>query len=213
MADADSNMPDADADRVADAAELILPDEAATEALGAALAQGARAGLYLALQGDLGTGKTTLARALLRTLGVAGRIRSPSFTLVEPYNAGDLAVFHFDFYRFSSADEWIDAGFDEHFDGTALCIVEWPERAGDHLRAPDLRAALAARDQAGNEGGNEVEQGDEDGGRIARLVAGTDAGRAWLSATMRALASPGGRGATIRAQPPRPQPLNPGEGA
>lgn len=152
-------------------AQIPLPDERATLALGEQLARGAAPGLFLALSGDLGAGKTTLARALLRTLGVAGRIRSPSFTLVEPYNPGDLPVFHFDFYRFSSDDEWADAGFDEHFDGHALCIVEWPERAGARLRAPDLRVALEP----------------EADGRVARLDAFTDRGVQWLNATAQRL--------------------------
>ena len=164
-------MPDNDPPLV----RIVLPDEAATDMLGAALARGAAPGLYLALSGDLGAGKTALARALLRALGVDGRIRSPSFTLVEPYNPGELAVFHFDFYRFSSADEWVDAGFDEHFDGTALCIVEWPERAGAHLRAADLHVTLDAPADAG--------------GRTAWLRAHTDRGQAWLSNTAAAFGS------------------------
>ena len=158
---------------------VALPDEAATEALGAALAPGAQAGSYLALRGDLGVGKTALARALLRALGVAGRIRSPSFTLVEPYEAGGLPIFHFDFYRFADADEWLDAGFDEHFDGSALCLVEWPERAGRHLRAADLDVTLQVRPE---------------GGRLARLHAFTPTGRQWLDTTLRAWSAhaPGG---------------------
>lgn len=150
---------------------LALPDPAATDALGAALARGAAPGLYLALDGDLGAGKTSLARALLRTLGVHGRIRSPSFTLVEPYNSNGLPIFHFDFYRFDADDEWSDAGFDEHFDGSALCIVEWPGHAGPGLRAPDLRVVLEP-------------DGD---GRRATLSAGSAQGAAWLTATIAAL--------------------------
>ena len=157
-------------------ARIVLSDEAATDALGAALAAGAAAGLYLALSGDLGAGKTALARALLHKIGVVGRIRSPSFTLVEPYNPGDLAVFHFDFYRFSSPDEWTDAGFDEYFDGTALCVVEWPERAGAHLRRADLHITLEP-------------PADGSDGRIAQLRAYTEPGQAWLSTALGAFAS------------------------
>lgn len=157
-------------------AQIVLPDEAATDALGAALAAGAAAGLYLALSGDLGAGKTALARALLHKIGVVGRIRSPSFTLVEPYNPGDLAVFHFDFYRFSSPDEWTDAGFDEYFDGTALCVVEWPERADAHLRRADLHITLE-------------QPTDGSDGRVAQLRAYTEPGQAWLNTALRAFAS------------------------
>lgn len=103
-------------------------------------------GLQVQLAGDLGAGKTTLVRATLRGLGHTGRVRSPTYTLVEPYvlerPAGELAIYHFDLYRFSDPAEWADAGFREYFDTGAICLVEWPQRAGRLLGVPDLVFAL-----------------------------------------------------------------------
>ncbi|WGS49211.1 tRNA (adenosine(37)-N6)-threonylcarbamoyltransferase complex ATPase subunit type 1 TsaE [Paraburkholderia sp. D15] len=103
-------------------------------------------GLQVQLVGDLGAGKTTLVRATLRGLGHAGRVRSPTYTLVEPYvlerPAGELALYHFDLYRFSDPAEWADAGFREYFDSGAICLVEWPQRAGSLLGVPDLVFSL-----------------------------------------------------------------------
>ncbi len=102
------------------------------------------------LHGDLGTGKTTFARHLLQALGVSGRIKSPTYAVVEPYTvegAGDpLNIWHFDFYRFNDPDEWEEAGFRDIFASTGLKLVEWPEKAGEHLPAADLDIALELRD-------------------------------------------------------------------
>ena len=113
------------------------------------------------LRGELGAGKTTLVRGLLRALGYRGRVKSPTYTLVEPYGDLRLNLYHFDFYRFKNRSEWLSSGFREHFNAESLCIVEWPERAGDLLAAPDLdihleyrgdarRAALSAHSPAGD---------------------------------------------------------------
>jgi tRNA threonylcarbamoyladenosine biosynthesis protein TsaE len=103
-------------------------------------------GLQVQLVGDLGAGKTTLVRATLRGLGHTGRVRSPTYTLVEPYvlerPVGELALYHFDLYRFTDPAEWADAGFREYFDSGAICLVEWPQRAGRLLGVPDLVFAL-----------------------------------------------------------------------
>ncbi|OLL29707.1 tRNA (adenosine(37)-N6)-threonylcarbamoyltransferase complex ATPase subunit type 1 TsaE [Burkholderia sp. SRS-W-2-2016] len=103
-------------------------------------------GLQVQLLGDLGAGKTTLVRATLRGLGHTGRVRSPTYTLVEPYvlerPAGELALYHFDLYRFTDPAEWADAGFREYFDSGAVCLVEWPQRAGTLLGVPDLVFSL-----------------------------------------------------------------------
>jgi tRNA threonylcarbamoyladenosine biosynthesis protein TsaE len=103
-------------------------------------------GLQVQLVGDLGAGKTTLVRATLRGLGHTGRVRSPTYTLVEPYvlerPAGELALYHFDLYRFTDPAEWADAGFREYFDSGAICLVEWPQRAGSLLGVPDLVFSL-----------------------------------------------------------------------
>jgi tRNA threonylcarbamoyladenosine biosynthesis protein TsaE len=103
-------------------------------------------GLQVQLIGDLGAGKTTLVLATLRSLGHPGRVRSPTYTLVEPYllatETGPLELYHFDLYRFADPAEWADAGFREYFDAGAICLVEWPQRAGGLLGVPDLEFTL-----------------------------------------------------------------------
>lgn len=120
---------------------LHLADEAATQALGARLAAALRPGLSIHLCGELGTGKTTLVRACLRALGHAGKVKSPTYTLVEPYSVSRLPLYHFDFYRLREPSEWLDAGFREYFNAASVCLVEWPEKAAD-LPQPDLRLSL-----------------------------------------------------------------------
>src|SRR5688572_30868336 len=110
--------------------DLKLPDAAATEALGAALAPGVTPGRVLHLRGDLGAGKTTVVRGLLRALGHAGRVKSPTYTLVEPYELSSLHFYHFDFYRLKDRSEWEHAGFRDYFNAQSMCVIEWPERAG-----------------------------------------------------------------------------------
>ena len=121
---------------------MHLPDEAATGALGARLAQTITPGMSLHLRGDLGSGKTTLARGLLRGLGYTGRVKSPTYTLVELYTFSRLNLYHFDFYRFKDPKEWRDAGFSEYFDDASVCLVEWPEKAAGLLPVADLDLAL-----------------------------------------------------------------------
>jgi tRNA threonylcarbamoyladenosine biosynthesis protein TsaE len=112
---------------------LALPDEAATRALGAAFAPCIQAGFVMHLQGDLGAGKTTLTRALLRALGVTGTLRSPSYALLEPYELAQLGgatLHHFDFYRLEDTPSaWLDAGFQVAFEAPHAAIVEWPQHA------------------------------------------------------------------------------------
>ncbi len=121
---------------------LALPDENATLALGAALAPYLVPGLVVTLRGELGAGKTTLVRGLLRALGHAGRVKSPTYTLVEVYEVSRLHLYHFDFYRFHDPKEWIDAGFRDTFSGHNVCLIEWPERAEGQLPAADLDVSL-----------------------------------------------------------------------
>ena len=121
---------------------LMLPDDAATQALGARLARVVRPGLSVWLSGDLGAGKTTLARGLLRELGYTGRVKSPTYTLVELYSFSRFNLYHFDFYRFVDPDEWQEAGLREYFNDTSLCLVEWPEKGGELLPKPDVRVCL-----------------------------------------------------------------------
>lgn len=142
-------------------AALPLADEAATLALGARLAAVLRPGMAVWLSGDLGAGKTTLTRGLLRALGHGGRVKSPTYTLVEIYPFSSFNLYHFDLYRFADPVEWEEAGFREYFNPESICLVEWPERAGALLPRPDLEVRLDI-------------EGD---GRVARLRAGTEEGR------------------------------------
>jgi tRNA threonylcarbamoyladenosine biosynthesis protein TsaE len=149
------------ADNIGARLQAHLPDEAATEALGTALARTLAPGLQIWLQGNLGTGKTTLTRGLLRGLGHEGKVKSPTYTLIEPYVVSRLNLYHFDFYRFTSPDEYLDAGLDEYFAGEGVCIVEWPDKASPHLPPPDVEIVL----QAGNGGRNVAISGNTEAGR------------------------------------------------
>jgi tRNA threonylcarbamoyladenosine biosynthesis protein TsaE len=124
------------------------PDEAACAACAARLA--ARPALLkrasIELRGPLGAGKTTFVRHLLRALGVSGRIKSPTYAVLEPYALPGLTISHFDFYRFSDAREWADAGFREIYAEPGLKIAEWPDHAGAVLPPADLRLAIEPRD-------------------------------------------------------------------
>ena len=131
-----------------------LPDEDSTAALGAALARALAPGLVIYLHGDLGAGKTALTRSLLHAAGHAGKVKSPTYTLSEPYtitlDGRAVDVIHFDLYRMASPEEFLDAGFREEFNADNICIVEWPEKGEPVLPPPDLnvwlRVAGAGRD-------------------------------------------------------------------
>ena len=151
--------------------EMHLNDETATRAIGARLARVLVPGLRVYLHGDLGSGKTTLARGLLRGLGYAGRVKSPTYALVELYPVSRLNLYHFDFYRFRDPGEWRDAGFSEYFNSASVCLVEWPEKAGGLLPAADLDIAL---EFAGD-------------GRDLSVCAGTENGRACLAQLLQLL--------------------------
>ncbi|HSS46050.1 MAG TPA: tRNA (adenosine(37)-N6)-threonylcarbamoyltransferase complex ATPase subunit type 1 TsaE [Burkholderiales bacterium] len=119
-----------------------LADEQATRALGVQLAPLITPGLKVYFCGELGSGKTTLVRGLLEGLGYRGKVKSPTYLLVELYAISRLDLYHFDFYRFKLAEEWQDAGFREHFDSQAVCLVEWPEKAAGLLPVPDIKISL-----------------------------------------------------------------------
>ncbi len=121
---------------------LHLPDAAATERVGAALAPALRGDMVLALCGDLGAGKTTLVRGVLRGRGWTGSVKSPTYTLVEHYPISSLYFYHFDFYRFADRYEWETAGLAECFRRDSVCLVEWPERVAGLLPPADLTLAL-----------------------------------------------------------------------
>jgi tRNA threonylcarbamoyladenosine biosynthesis protein TsaE len=122
----------------------FLPDEAATAALGAALAKDLEPGTAIYLRGELGAGKTTLVRGVMRALGWSGPVKSPTYALVEVYELSRLNLHHFDFYRFQDPREWTDAGFRESFNGQNVSLVEWPEKAAGLLSPPDVEIVLAA---------------------------------------------------------------------
>jgi tRNA threonylcarbamoyladenosine biosynthesis protein TsaE len=143
----------------------FLEDESATDILASRLAPLVSKGGRIHLEGDLGAGKTHFARALLRSIGVTGRIKSPTFTLVEPYKVSNLYCYHFDFYRFTDPREWLDAGFRDALQDDALVLIEWAERAGGALPVPDLNVALSY----------------EGAGRGVTLTAYTARGQAWLT--------------------------------
>ena len=146
-----------------------LPAVADTEQLGAALASGAPRSsadaLVVYLEGELGSGKTTLARGLLRRLGVTGTIRSPTYTLLESYESQDWLVMHIDLYRLDGPQELEPLGFRDQLSAGALLLVEWPERAAQALPPPDLRIALTFAKE----------------GRAAELRAASPAGSRWVA--------------------------------
>lgn len=124
--------------------ELDLPDEAATVRLGTALAAAVRGtGGVIHLRGELGSGKTALARALLRGLGFSGAVRSPTYTLLEIYEMAGRRIFHLDLYRLRAAAEAEYLGLGEIDPATDLVLVEWPENGGDALPVADLVIRLA----------------------------------------------------------------------
>jgi tRNA threonylcarbamoyladenosine biosynthesis protein TsaE len=150
--------------------EFRWSDETACEAFAQALAAilSRQAGLLNAcieLHGGLGAGKTTFVRHLLRALGVSGRIKSPSYAVLESYELPAAMVSHFDFYRFSDPREWEDAGFREIFAGPGLKLCEWPEHAAGMLPEPDLALHIAI---------------EADEARQVRAQAGTPVGAALL---------------------------------
>ena len=143
---------------------LFLPGPADTDALGAALADAmppSAAGALVTLQGDLGSGKTALARAFLTALGHSGPVPSPTYTLVEPYDVLEYPFYHIDLYRISSTDELEFLGWSDLRDG--LILVEWPERAPDLMAQADLAIRLRYREN----------------GREAEIHSAGELGRLW----------------------------------
>jgi len=151
-------------------ASVQLVDEAATLALGARLVESGLLvpGLNIWLEGDLGSGKTTLVRGVLKALGYTGTVKSPTYTLIEPYVVSRIDLYHFDFYRLTSPEEFLDAGLDEYFSDKGICFVEWPHQAVPYLASPDLIITLIPRD----------------GGRWCKIRTKTETGRACAARLM-----------------------------
>jgi tRNA threonylcarbamoyladenosine biosynthesis protein TsaE len=122
---------------------LQLDDEAATLACAARFANILRPDLNVYLHGDLGAGKTTFVRGVLHGLRHIGKVKSPTYTLVEPYNFADFNIYHFDLYRFTDEEEWDAAGFREYFNSRSICMIEWPEKAEHVLPKPDIDIRLS----------------------------------------------------------------------
>jgi len=145
---------------------LYAADEAQMLELGARIARatGGRGVIYL--HGALGAGKTTLSRGLIRGFGHDGKVKSPTFTLVEPYEIGTVRIFHFDLYRLVDPEELEFLGIRDYFAGDALCLVEWPERGAGVLPKADLDITIAPHDA----------------GRLLRLSPRGERGQAWCDA-------------------------------
>ncbi|TVP56126.1 MAG: tRNA (adenosine(37)-N6)-threonylcarbamoyltransferase complex ATPase subunit type 1 TsaE [Halomonadaceae bacterium] len=146
-----------------------LPDPGATEALGATLGQGLARGGVIHLEGELGAGKTSLSRGLIQGLGHQGAVKSPTYTLVEPYEHLNPAVYHFDLYRLGDPEELEYMGIRDYLREGVICLVEWPSRGSGVLPAADLVVTLSLRDQ----------------GRQATLAAATEVGRGLLAEVAR----------------------------
>ena len=144
---------------------LRVPDEQSMESLGAALAPRLRPGQAIFLHGELGAGKTTMVRGVVRALGYAGSVKSPTYTLVEPYDFGRLRMYHFDLYRMEDPGELELLGIRDYFQGEGVCIVEWPERGAGILPRPDVDVFIDRVDHA----------------RSVRLVSNSDDGAVLLS--------------------------------
>ena len=141
-----------------------LESEPITLTFGAEIATILRPGLIIFLKGDLGAGKTTLARGILRGLGHEGKVKSPTYNLVELYKISRLYFYHFDFYRFTDPIEWEEAGFREYFNENSICLVEWPEKDEKLLPIADIRISFTIIET----------------GRKIEIQAGTEVGRQCL---------------------------------
>jgi tRNA threonylcarbamoyladenosine biosynthesis protein TsaE len=145
---------------------VFAEDEAAMVALGATLASGFAAGLVVFLEGELGMGKTTLARGILQGLGHRGAVKSPTYTLVEPYELPAMTVYHFDLYRLGDPEELEYMGIRDYFGENSVCLVEWPGRGLGVLPPADIVISITS----------------EGSGRQLAMHATTDSGRSVLLA-------------------------------
>ncbi len=146
--------------------DIYKADEESMLALGAQIADvtGGRGIIYL--HGDLGAGKTTLSRGIIRGLGHAGAVKSPTFTLVEPYELGAVRAYHFDLYRLADPEELEFLGIRDYFEGDALCLIEWPQRGAGVLPKADLTITISPHKS----------------GRLLRFTPHNGSGEAWCAA-------------------------------
>jgi tRNA threonylcarbamoyladenosine biosynthesis protein TsaE len=126
---------------------LSLKSLADTENLAKAIALSIVPNFVLTLNGDLGSGKTTLTRNILQSMGISGSIKSPTYTLVEPYKLANFYVYHFDLYRFSEPEEWFESGFDEYFINHSICFIEWAEKALELIPVIDWQIDLTVKNE------------------------------------------------------------------
>ncbi|MGX9862742.1 MULTISPECIES: tRNA (adenosine(37)-N6)-threonylcarbamoyltransferase complex ATPase subunit type 1 TsaE [Pseudomonas fluorescens group] len=145
---------------------LYLADEQAMSDFGARIARVTQGHGLIFLEGNLGMGKTTLSRGIIRGLGHAGAVKSPTFTLVEPYEIGDIRAFHFDLYRLVDPEELEFLGIRDYFEDDAMCLIEWPDKGAGFLPKPDLTITI----------------GPQDSGRSLKILAEGSRGEAWCAA-------------------------------
>ena len=145
---------------------LYLADEEAMTDFGAHIAKTTQGHGLIFLEGDLGAGKTTLSRGIIRGLGHVGAVKSPTFTLVEPYEIGEIRAFHFDLYRLVDPEELEYLGIRDYFDDDALCLIEWPDKGAGFLPKPDLTITISP----------------QDGGRSLKILSQGSRGESWCAA-------------------------------
>ena len=145
---------------------LYLADEQAMSDFGTRIARVTQGHGLIFLVGNLGMGKTTLSRGIIRGLGHVGAVKSPTFTLVEPYEIGDIRAFHFDLYRLVDPEELEFLGIRDYFDDDALCLIEWPDKGAGFLPKPDLTITISPQDS----------------GRSLNILSQGSRGEAWCAA-------------------------------
>ena len=145
---------------------LYLADEQAMSDFGARIAHVTQGHGLIFLEGNLGMGKTTLSRGIIRGLGHVGAVKSPTFTLVEPYEIGDVRAFHFDLYRLVDPEELEFLGIRDYFEDDALCLIEWPDKGAGFLPKPDLTITISPQDS----------------GRSLKILSQGSRGEAWCAA-------------------------------